>query len=714
MKHIVFCTSLALALAFSVACEKKAEPVPFDPGPSYIPEDADIPIDPDDQGDGHFSGGRGTQSSPYLIAEAKDLTELRDLINSNSYANFASKFYRQTADINLGGASLRVISTETDEPFRGYYDGGGHSISQAVISRPYDRCALFGGCDGATIRRLRFVGCTVSGKRGTAFVAGWAQNTTIDDCHVEGGSVTSSWTAVGSIVGECKGTTVSNCSSNATVTGANGSDYCGAGGIVGYMDKDASTISTCTFKGTVKVVSNAEYTSVPANGGGIVGVVSNSNATIDNCVFQGSVSGPAENLGGIVGRVGGTVQIKNCQVLTGTTITAGRGVAGGIVGSVDSKADAPGTISNCSVDGAQITTTDWGCAGIAARNYGAHVNGCTVSDSKVHAGGNNAGGVVGVTKFSLNISDCNVSNTEVVSDNTLAGGIVAEMADGGAGYHNQVSGCKVSGSTVKSKYYTGGIAGIIKQGNVLNRCFVSGTSVTSTTGGEAGGIAGKTGTDGIVIANCMYWGGSVKGGSNTSGIGGIVGSFFNIGGSPAAGGTTGTTVVVNCMANPSSVSNTYAESANHCVGGIAGYMAYTRMVSCYCPTAGTKITGAGTDAQDKRGSLYGYLNFGGELIDCYWLDEFKAGYEDSAGTYTKKIRSARGTQMSQTDETTNVVWVTSLYPDGEYRRNNMTAALNECARLYNASSPLYGVTADEWVKTDAYAYPVIKGSPLSN
>ena len=666
MKRLFFCTSLVLALVSTVACEKKAEPIPFDPGPAVIPFD----------GDGHFSGGWGTETSPYLIMAAKDLLELRDLIDSEEYANFTNKYYEQLGDIDFGGGTIRTISTELNQEFKGHYDGGGFEIRNAVFSRGYDRVALFGGCEGATIKRLSFNNCSVTqAGRGAAFVAGWAKNTLIEDCHVSGGSIVSKKTAAGSIVGEGKGVTIRNCTSNAAVTGSNSTVYSGAGGIVGYLDEESSTISGCEFSGTISVNREASTTIEASRVGGIVG--SCAAAVIENCHFKGRAS----CVGSLVG---------------------------GIVGNAEAPADNPGVIRSCTVTDATLTSGGWGCVGVIARNYGSNVIGCSVSGTGIHAGGNNAAGIVGINKYNLKIEDCTVTTTTIEAAETKAGGIIAEMGSAGASYHAYVTDCQVTRSTVKSKYYTGGIAGFIQQGNVVNRCFVSSTNVTSTNGGEAGGVVGKTTTDGIVIANCMYWDGHVTGVTNSSGIGGIVGSFFNTG-SPVDGSTTGSTIIVNCMANPETVSNIHATTDNDNIGGIAGCMAYTRMASCYCPADGAKFTSAGSDAQNKRGSLYGHLTFGGQITHCYSLDGFKAGYEAPAGTYAKKIAAVRGTQMSQTDATSNVVPI----PDEGTSKDNMTAALNECARLYNASSPLYSVTADEWVKTDAYPYPVLKKSPLA-
>lgn len=307
------------------------------------------------------------------------------------------------ADIDYENGVIRTISTESSQVFKGTYDGGGYAIRNGVFTRAYDRVGLFGGCDGATLKRLHFVNCSVTqGKRGVGLVAGWANNTTIEDCHVDGGSVVSKWTAVGSIAGECKGVTIRNCSSNAAVTGSNGSAFSGAGGIVGSVSKVA--------------------------------------AVIENCSFQGSVSGPASYAGGIAGDVSGAVRISGCSVLSGARIESESVIVGGIVGNAENPADAPGSVTSCSVTGATIASGDWGCAGIVARNYGVNVSSCQLSSTSVHAAGNNAAGVSAITKYSLHFTDCSVTSCTIVSDSMLAGGIVAELGYAGESFRNELVG----------------------------------------------------------------------------------------------------------------------------------------------------------------------------------------------------------------------------------------------------------------------------------
>ncbi len=143
--------------------------------------------------------------------------------------------------------------------------------------------------------------------------------------------------------------------------------------------------------------------------------------------------------------------------------------------------------------------------------------------------------------------------------------------------------------------------------------------------------------------------------------------------------------------------------------GIAGYMGNTKMNNYYSPIDPSNMTFSGTDSEDKRGLLFGSLNFGGEVVNGYYLSSFKQGYSYSGSSYTLQTQGVRDTQMQQNDATSNVVRVPSNASD----QSDMTAALNKGVELYNAASPLYGVTAKTWVKNSSYAYPVLSGSPLA-
>lgn len=82
----------------------------------------------------NFSGGRGTKSDPYRIANARDLTALAKRVQAEGgkagTLTYRSAYYLQTADIDLSSIpSWTPIGIGLDSAFTGVYDGGERTIS---------------------------------------------------------------------------------------------------------------------------------------------------------------------------------------------------------------------------------------------------------------------------------------------------------------------------------------------------------------------------------------------------------------------------------------------------------------------------------------------------------------------------------------------------------------------------------------------------------
>ena len=84
-----------------------------------------------------FSGGSGTSADPYLISTKDDLVMLAKFVNEQGGGE--GRYYKQTADIDLAGVDWvpigkGVSDDDADEglTFSSNYDGGNHSISNAV------------------------------------------------------------------------------------------------------------------------------------------------------------------------------------------------------------------------------------------------------------------------------------------------------------------------------------------------------------------------------------------------------------------------------------------------------------------------------------------------------------------------------------------------------------------------------------------------------
>ena len=188
-----------------------------------------------------FSGGNGTEASPYEISDLATLEAFREYVNAGSGAG---EYFKLTADIDMsekygadiGGSEISWTPIGNGiVPFTGNFDGGGHKISGLYINSTSDYQGLFGYVgEGGTVQNLG--------------VDGWV----IGDYYVGGvvgmnyGTVTSCFNTgdvggdyyVGGVAGMSNGT-VTSCFNTGDV---NGSDY--VGGVAG---RSYSTVTNCYY-----------------------------------------------------------------------------------------------------------------------------------------------------------------------------------------------------------------------------------------------------------------------------------------------------------------------------------------------------------------------------------------------------------------------------------------------------------------------------------
>lgn len=373
----------------------------------------------------YFSGGLGTELSPWRIETQADLTEMASKVSAGT-GGFSTAFYRQTADINYNGSVLNAIgNTNTDSNahcFKGSYDGGGCQVKNAVIRNGQSKKAVgfFGYlADGAHVNGLCLENPTVEGT-GTwnvGAIAGCIQGAStviVENCVVTGGQVSAVRTSqggyhVGGLVGRQMSGLVQNCTFSGTVrsvdnnkvggivgnlsggrilrcsvTGAQTSiqspmDF--AGGIVGYVDQNAGFIENC-------LVDCKEILGTRGRLGGIVGGWQDGSGTINRCtvtcdVINHSASGNYGCVGGIAGWIGAgenRVLVINCCYAGGVLANqngTGGGVAG-IVGQVTGQDPDRKAIVNCCAFPTQVSTgsTNANIAGIVGYITKATVRNC--------------------------------------------------------------------------------------------------------------------------------------------------------------------------------------------------------------------------------------------------------------------------------------------------------------------------------------------------
>ena len=262
-----------------------------------------------------FGGGTGTQEDPWLIASQADLIALAEFLNSGNAETFDTEnagvgnchgyYFKQTADIDLTGVSWEPIGYSGSYYFAGNYDGGGHSITNAVSTGKVDP-------DGFA----------------TAGIFGWVAFGSVENLHVKNANFVATgqnnYSYVGGIAGVCYGSSIKNCSveNSSLESRRNNNNNC-AGSIVGY-----------SYNGIFEkcAAENNRVTSM-AYAGGFVGEQADEKnvgkSTFTNCYTA------------------------NCTVTAKTDKTDGLSFAGGFVGHVARNAL---TVVNCYVYGASLST----------------------------------------------------------------------------------------------------------------------------------------------------------------------------------------------------------------------------------------------------------------------------------------------------------------------------------------------------------------------
>lgn len=193
------------------------------------------------------------------IATVADLQALATLCNSSSTSGqTAGNTYELTADLDLSGVAWTPAGGLDSYPgtsFKGTFDGKEHTISNLTCTDThanYATAALFGAVKNAVIKNLTLKDVNINSTHyAAAFVAYKADGTcTIDNCHVDGGSIVSTpellgssydnGDKVGAIVGYVNSADITNCSVNGvTIQG-----YRDLGGLAGYMAGGTVTDNT--------------------------------------------------------------------------------------------------------------------------------------------------------------------------------------------------------------------------------------------------------------------------------------------------------------------------------------------------------------------------------------------------------------------------------------------------------------------------------------
>ena len=422
-----------------------------------------------------WGGGDGSEQSPYLIRSADDLLRLAEVINDNStYTSYRKKHFRQVCDIEMEGTSTLPIGATENRAFKGTYDGGGFTISNATIApgRETSPCALFGYTDNATIKGVTVKDFTINSTANyqSALVA-YAKESTISNCSLQG-KVNFHKLYCGGLVGIMEGGVISHCRIDGMVENnvagnslGDEADVAYTAGFVGHA-KDGATIDNCTLAGDVAtmgryaagivaridnatvrnctILSTAEISNVAHYCGGVAAIMVGNKSVVDGCRFDGRVNTSYPIAGAIVGSVTAG-KITNCYSTLNSTTTSYEGYSGGIAGQIyTATASDIAIIDHCAtygqVEGAYCVGGIVGYIRHTASGSYAGVTNCAALNSKLISRGANSntynliGGLVGWIhggNKSVVIANCVARVGEIhaapVSNNAATNEIIAGL-----------------------------------------------------------------------------------------------------------------------------------------------------------------------------------------------------------------------------------------------------------------------------------------------
>lgn len=274
----------------------------------------------DNEPEGDFANGDGTQNNPYVIANAIHIQNM-----SKALIEKQTTYFVLSADIDMQGIKWAPLNDANGYHKWIDFDGRNHVIKNLTCESGTYR-SFFGVLCGEC-RNVGFVDANISSPNtGIGIIAGYvglaagAENYTgkITNCYTTG--VLKGSGAAGGIGGVLGGSGyIKNCYSSATVIDQIANNTGKAGGIIGRVNGNASgsSIENCYTSGDINAIGGG-------NAGGIVGKVDGGKLVIKKCIAWNSmlVSTDKAKVGRIVGGTANATY-ENCYAYDGMILKAG-------------------------------------------------------------------------------------------------------------------------------------------------------------------------------------------------------------------------------------------------------------------------------------------------------------------------------------------------------------------------------------------------------
>lgn len=293
-----------------------------------------------------FTGGNGTENSPYIIETAEQLDKIRE--NLQAHYKLGNNIDLKNWENGEDDTGWVPIGRYQNEPFTGTFNGNGHTISNLTIDRPNGSYqGLFSFVDEGHIKQLILENVDVTGSSNVGGLVGVVRNNKSTVSHVTvSGNVHGEGSSVGGLIGQSAARIdYAHSSVNVTAKGTNVGGLVGSNTHIVVYSSASGTVFSPNYSvgGLVGKNSHSRFNGVIAysyatgdvtgrtDTGGLVGE-NETYASISHSYATGNVFGTIEDInytgtGGLVGR--NENLIKNTYA-TGD-VTSGSEV-GGLVG----------------------------------------------------------------------------------------------------------------------------------------------------------------------------------------------------------------------------------------------------------------------------------------------------------------------------------------------------------------------------------------------
>ena len=297
---------------------------------------------------GAFEAGEGSALNPFKISTPEHLAKLHQMTQANPNQT-SEVYFLLTADVDFTeSCSLPPIgSTTAAGGFAGYFDGGGHLLSNwFYFNEEISGVGLFAATESpARIERLKISGFQIRGGSEVGALIGVADQTWVNDITIMGSAVLGTGANVGGLVGKLTvplaepGFRIQNLV--ADFVGVTGTDN--VGGLFGSLVNPVDPTKLFVRSGSLILSGAVEDASI----GGLVGSYSPSNEgapSLSYSGFQGDIeivrdSEISVNAGGLIGELGnpsGTQRIESSFAKASILALIDAAPMGGLVGSEES------------------------------------------------------------------------------------------------------------------------------------------------------------------------------------------------------------------------------------------------------------------------------------------------------------------------------------------------------------------------------------------